>query len=83
MSSPPVCSGSRVARSLVFCVVLCRPLIVFFLLAIVLSVLLGYTDFDYPFCIFKLYFNKHKIRFTNLASVSHNQKVLKRQMTIT
>ena len=40
-----VISGVRYARSLVFCVVLCRSLLV--LLAIVLSVLLQYTDSDF------------------------------------
>ena len=33
----------------------CRPLFVLFLVAIVLSVLLRYTDSDCPFCIFKLF----------------------------
>jgi len=41
MNSSPVISGVRVARALVFCVVFCRLLFVFFLLAIVLSVDLG------------------------------------------
>ena len=45
LSSPPVFSGVRVTRSLVL-----------FLLAIVLSVLLRYTDSDCPFGIFKLFF---------------------------
>jgi hypothetical protein len=47
-SSLLVFSGVRVARSLVFCVVFCRSLFVFFLLVIVLSVLLQITVFDYP-----------------------------------
>ena len=34
----------------------CKSLLVLFLLAIVLSVLLRYTDSDYPFGIFKLFF---------------------------
>jgi len=38
-----------------FMCMFCRSLFVFFLLAIVLSVLLPYTDSDYPFCIFKLF----------------------------
>ena len=50
LSSPPVFSGVRVTRSLVLCVV--RPFLLF-LLAIVLSVLVRYTDSDYPFGIFK------------------------------
>ena len=50
MSLPLVFSGVRVAQCLVFCVVFCRSLIVFFLLAIVLSVLrfrLLFTPFSY------------------------------------
>ena len=53
---PPVI----VARSLVFCVVFCRSLFVLFLLAIVLSVL-RFTDFDYPFGIFKLFFHEDNV----------------------
>jgi len=49
-SLSPVFSGVRVARSLVFCVVFVR-----FPLVIVLSVLLQFTDSDYPFGIFKLF----------------------------
>jgi hypothetical protein len=52
--SPPVVSGVRVTRSLVFCVMFCRSLFVLFLLAIVLSVL-RFTDSDYPFGVFKLF----------------------------
>ena len=48
--SPPVFRGVRVTRFAVLCVML----FVLFLLAIVLSVLLRYTDFHYPFRIFKL-----------------------------
>ena len=40
LSSPQVFSGLRVARSLFFCVMICRLLFVLFLLAIALSVLL-------------------------------------------
>ena len=54
MSSLPVFSWIRVARSSVFCVMFCRSLIVPFLLVSVLSVLLGYTASDYPFGIYKL-----------------------------
>ena len=50
----PGCSGARVSRSVVFCVVFCRSLFVRFLLAIVLSVL-KFMYFDYPFGIFKLF----------------------------
>ena len=56
LSSPPVFSGVCVTRSLVLCV--CLLIIVcpfvLFLLAIALSVLLRYTDSDYPFGIFKI-----------------------------
>ena len=50
-------SGIRVACSLVFYVVFCSVIcpFVLFLLAIVLSVLLRFTDSDYPFGIFKLF----------------------------
>ena len=54
-----VFSWVRVVQSLDFCVVFCRSLFVllyFFLFAIVLSVLLRYTNSDYPFGIFKLFF---------------------------
>ena len=50
LSSHPVFSGVRVARSLVFCVVFCRSLFVllsFFPLLIVLSLLLRLTGSDY------------------------------------
>ena len=56
MSSPPVSSAVRVARSLVFCVMLCGSSFVSFcLLAIVLSGLLRFTDSDYPFDIYSSY----------------------------
>ena len=57
LSSPPVFIGVRVTRSLVL-YVFCRSLFVplyLFLLAIVLSVLLRYTDSDFPFGTFKLF----------------------------
>ena len=54
-----ITSGVRVTRSLVFCM-FCRSLFVLLYLfrlaiGIVLSVLLRYTDSDYPFGIFKLF----------------------------
>ena len=57
LSSPPVFSGIRVTRSLVLyiCFVDRCLSFVLFLLAIVLSVLLQYTDSDSPFGIFKLF----------------------------
>jgi hypothetical protein len=47
LGSSPVFSEVRVIRSLVLCVMFCRSLFVLFLLAIVLSVLLRFTDSDY------------------------------------
>ena len=55
MSSPLVLSGVRVTRSLVLCVMFCGSVFDLFLLAIVLSVLLRFTNSDYPFGIFKLF----------------------------
>ena len=56
--APPVFRGVRVTRSLVLCSVLWIVVYRFvpFLLAIVLSVLLRYTDSDYSFGIFKHFF---------------------------
>ena len=55
LSSPPVFCGVRVTRSLVVCVCFVdRCVSVLFLLVIVLSVLLQYTDSDYSFGTFKL-----------------------------
>ena len=58
VSSPPVFSGIRVTRSLVLSVCFVDSCLSFctFHLAIVLSVLLRYTDFDYPFGISKFLF---------------------------
>ena len=61
LSSAPVFSGVRVTRSLVLYVMFCRSLFVllfFFLMAIVLPVLLRFTDSDDPFGIFKLFVMK-------------------------
>ena len=57
LSSPPVYSGVRVTRYLILYVCFVDRCLsfVYFLLAIVLSVLLRYTDSDYPFGIFKLF----------------------------
>ena len=54
LSSSPVISEIRVARSLVFCVcfVDCCLSFCIFLLAIMLSVLFRFTNYDYPFGIF-------------------------------
>ena len=60
-----------------FICVLCRSLFVllyfFFLLAIVLSVLLRYTDSDYPFGIFKLFLHMkiHRNQIINISVFSH------------
>ena len=56
MSSPPVFSGVRFVRSLVFCIVFCGSLFVI-LSFIVLSDLLQFTASDCHFGIFKLFFN--------------------------
>ena len=48
LSLPPVFSGVRVTRSLILCVMFCSSLFVLFLLAIVLFVVLRFTDSDYP-----------------------------------
>ena len=45
-----------------FICMFCRSLFVLFLLIIVLSVLLRYTDSDYPFGIFEIFLNKIKER---------------------
>ena len=47
LTSPLVFSGVLLTWSLVLCVMFCRSLFVLFLLAIVLSVLLWFTDSDY------------------------------------
>ena len=50
--------------SLVFYVEFCRSLFVLFLFAIVLSVLLRFTDSDCSFGIFKLFFVKSNVELT-------------------
>ena len=57
--STPGFNRARVARSFVFCVMFCRSLFalfVLFILAIMLSVLPRFTDSDYLFGIYKLFF---------------------------
>ena len=54
LSSSPVFSRVRVTRSLVLCVCFVDTCLSFFLLAIVLSVLLLFTDSDCPFGVSKL-----------------------------
>ena len=77
LRSPPVFSGVRVARTLVFCVVFSRSLFVPFLLGLALSVL-WFTDCDYPVGIFKLLFNK-RYRGSNYLFSSYlvNKPLLK------
>ena len=48
LSSPLIFREVHVALSLVLCVMFCRSLFVLFLLAIVVSVLLWFTDSNYP-----------------------------------
>ena len=52
---PAVVSEVCIARSIVFCVVVCRSIFVHFLLTIVLSFRLRFTSSDYSFGIFKLF----------------------------
>jgi len=59
LSSPPVFSGVHGTQSSVYMYVVCP--FVLFLLAIMLSVLLWYTDSDYPFGIFKLFLYMTKL----------------------
>jgi hypothetical protein len=72
LSSSLVFNGVRVTRSLVLYVSFCRSLFVrpfvIFLFAILLFVLLQYTDSDYPFDIFKLFFQNSSL-FINFTSL--------------
>ena len=61
LSSPQVFSGVRVVRSLVFCALFCRSLFVLFRLVIVLSVLLRFVVYDYPFGFFKLFLSNFRV----------------------
>jgi hypothetical protein len=71
----PVFSGVRVTRSLVLYVCFVGHCLSFctFLLAIALSVLLRYTDSDYPFGIFKLLLHMkiHRNQIINISVFSH------------
>ena len=74
LSSTPIFNGVRVTRSLVLCVMFCRSLFVllyFFFWAILFSVLLRYTDSDYPFGISKLF---HDIMSSKLYIISFCEK---------
>ena len=56
---------------LVFCVMFRKSLFVLFLLAIMLSVLLRFMDFDYHFGIFKhfLELGVHDATFSNISAI--------------
>ena len=72
LSSPPVFSGVRVTRSLVLYVCFVDRCLSFctFLLAIVLSVLLRYTDSHCPFGIFKTLLMVLNAIFNNILVIS-------------
>jgi hypothetical protein len=74
LSSPPVFSGVRVTRSLVLYVCFVDRCLSFctFFWAIVLSVLLRYTDSDYPFGIFKLFLTLHEQYFLHIDCLLFN-----------
>ena len=55
LNSSPVFQWGSCYSIFSFICMFCRFVLVLFLLAIVLSVLLRYTDSDYPFVIFKLF----------------------------
>jgi len=71
LSSPPVFSGVRVTRSLVLYVCFKDRCLSFctFSMAIMLSVLLRYTDSDHPFGIFKLFLLKKYNMLTNTGLI--------------
>ena len=75
MSSPLVFNGVRVTRSLVLCVCFVNRPFVLFLLAIVLFVLLRYADSNYPFGIFKLFFNNFRNSYKHLRKKYFDQFV--------
>jgi hypothetical protein len=85
-SSLPVFSGARVTRSVVLCVGFvdrCLPLRLF-LLAIVLPVILRFTDSDYPFGIFKIFLHSlrnrlEKFAFLPVSKASTNNLYIFRQ----
>jgi hypothetical protein len=66
--------GVRVTRSLVVCVCFVDPCLSFcpFSLSIVLSVLLRFTDSDYPFGIFKLFLSNTFPKFGSVNGRSMN-----------
>ena len=60
LTLPEQMSRSRVSRSLIFSFMcmFCRSLFVLFLLSIMLSFLLRFTDSDYPFVIFNVSYSR-------------------------
>ena len=75
LSAPPVFNGVPVTRSLVLyvCLLIVVCPFVLFLLAIVLSVLLRYTDSDHgSFGIFKLFLNESVRHFNFLSGNNPN-----------
>ena len=68
LSSPSVFIGVRIARSLIFCVVVCRSLVVLsflFFLAIAFSIHLRFTASDQRFGIFNLFLAKIQVYLLN------------------
>ena len=72
----PVFSEVRVARFLVFCLMLCRSL--FALLAIVLSVVLRFMASDYLFDIFRLF----SLAFGSIGQCQDNPSIIKAHVNI-
>ena len=87
LSSPPVFSGVRVTRSLVLYVGFVHRFLYFvhFLLAIVLSVLLRYTDSDFLFGIFNLFLrlikDMYRLYLGMFITLSHGIEVLRLPMS--
>ena len=80
LSSSPIISGVRVTRSWVLCVCFvyhCLSFCHFFCCPFVLSVLLRFTDSDYPFSIFKLLYqmfdarNRSQYIYISLFDTTH------------
>ena len=72
-SSLPVFSGVRVTRYLVLCVCVVDLCMSFCTFSIVLSVLLQFTDSDYPFGIFKLFLQYAGNQSTGFFSYQRNE----------
>ena len=78
----PVISGIRVIRTLILCIMVVRPFFPF-LVAIVVSVLLRFTESDYPFGFFSLFLNclMASQPFSCGIKLSNNQQLLKKSST--